>query len=133
MNRPNKACVVNVISQCASQLGNKARQISLHNERVGPQMLVKLLFGRDLRPAQQQNGQQIDRFRREMDHCAPLEELTCAQIEGEPVELKLARGHGAQNLPQTGVILVASVWNPRIQRNPESVADLSNDSIGHLS
>jgi hypothetical protein len=65
-----------VVGEGAPDFADKNIQIRFHDVTVGPDFPEEIVFGDDVRPAYEQEAQQVERFRGKMDFLPVFQKLS---------------------------------------------------------
>ena len=76
VDRSNKSWSLRVVGKGAPDFSDKNIQIRFHDVTVGPDFLEEIVFGDDVRPACEQEAQQVERFRGKMDLLPVFQKLS---------------------------------------------------------
>jgi hypothetical protein len=84
--RPNESRSLRVVGKCAPDFSDQNIQIRFHDVTVGPDFPEEIVFGDDVRPACEQEAQQVERFRGKMNFLPVFQKLSGVGIENELLE-----------------------------------------------
>jgi hypothetical protein len=91
VDRPNEAGIFRPIAEAFPKLPNQARQAPFRDERVGPELILQLVFREGLRPGGQEKLEQPVRLRLDVHGLSTARELARVRVERAVTELNAHR------------------------------------------